>query len=79
MLQKRKNMISKIKFKNFKLFKDWQTLEIKPITILIGKNNTGKTAVLKLIPLLESSLSGRFDEAIILKILAFLLQNFLTS
>jgi len=67
MFQNAKDMISKIKFKNFKLFKDWQTLEIKPITILIGKNNTGKTAVLKLIPLLESSLSGRFDEAINLK------------
>ncbi|PDS26294.1 AAA family ATPase [Flavobacterium branchiophilum] len=41
-------MVSKIRFKNFKLFKNWQTLEIKPITILIGKNNSGKTAVLKL-------------------------------
>ena len=41
-------MVSIIRFKNFKLFRDWQTLEIKPITILIGKNNTGKTAVLKL-------------------------------
>jgi AAA15 family ATPase/GTPase len=60
-------MISKIKFKNFKIFKDWQELELKPITILIGKNNTGKSAVLKLLPLLESSLSGRFDEAVNLK------------
>ncbi len=41
-------MISKIKFKNFKLFKEKQTLEIKPITIVIGKNNTGKTAILHL-------------------------------
>jgi len=41
-------MVSKIRFKNFKLFKEWQELELKPITILIGKNNTGKTAVLKL-------------------------------
>jgi predicted ATPase len=41
-------MVSKIRFKNFKLFKNWQELEIKPITILIGKNNSGKTALLKL-------------------------------
>ncbi len=41
-------MITKIKFKNYKLFKQTQTLEIKPITILIGKNSSGKTAVLKL-------------------------------
>jgi predicted ATPase len=60
-------MVSTIKFKNFKLFKNWQTLEIKPITILIGKNNSGKSAILKLMPLLESSLSGRFDEAINIK------------
>jgi predicted ATPase len=51
-------MVSKIRFKNFKLFKEWQTLEIKPITILIGKNNTGKTAVLKLPILVHHILNG---------------------
>jgi predicted ATPase len=59
-----KKMVTKIRFKNFKLFKEWQELEIKPITILIGKNNTGKTAVLKLLPMLESCLSGKFEEPI---------------
>lgn len=57
-------MISKIKFKNFKLFKNWQTLEIKPITILIGKNNSGKTAVLKLPAMIGESLKGNINEAI---------------
>lgn len=47
-------MVEKIRFKNFKLFKNWQTLEIKPITILIGKNNSGKTALLKLPFLINS-------------------------
>ena len=51
-------MVSKIRFKNFKLFKDWQTLEIKPLTVLIGKNNTGKTAVLKLPILVNALLKG---------------------
>jgi predicted ATPase len=51
-------MVSKIRFKNFKLFKEWQELEIKPITILIGKNNTGKTAVLKLSVLVNYLLNG---------------------
>lgn len=64
MFQNAKDMISKIKFKNFKLFKDWQTLEIKPITILIGKNNTGKTAVLKLPTMLGESLKGKINEAL---------------
>lgn len=57
-------MVSKIKFKNFKLFKNWQELEIKPITILIGKNNTGKSAVLKLPTMISESLKGEIQEPI---------------
>jgi len=59
-------MINKIKFKNYKLFKRWQTLELKPITILIGKNSSGKSAVLKLLTLIENSLSGKFQEPLLL-------------
>ena len=57
-------MINKISFKNYKLFKEKQTLELKPITILIGKNNSGKSAVLKLPVMIAGSLSGDFDEAL---------------
>ncbi|MFK7796945.1 MAG: DUF3696 domain-containing protein [Aureispira sp.] len=49
-------MVSKIKFKNFKVFKEEQILDLRPITILIGKNNTGKSAVLKLPTLVEQAL-----------------------
>lgn len=59
-------MINKIKFKNYKIFKSLQTLELKPITILIGKNSSGKSAVLKLPILIESSLSGSFSEPLLL-------------
>lgn len=52
-------MINKISFKNYKLFKEKQTLEIKPITILIGKNNSGKSAVLKLPVLISNCLEGQ--------------------
>lgn len=55
-------MINKISFKNYKLFKEKQTLELKPITILIGKNNSGKSAVLKLPTLIAGSLSGGFSQ-----------------
>lgn len=54
-------MINKISFKNYKLFKEKQTLELKPITILIGKNNSGKSAVAKLPTLIAGSLSGKFS------------------
>ncbi|MGK0289661.1 MAG: putative ATPase [bacterium] len=59
-------MINKIKFKNYKLFKHQQTLELKPITVLIGKNSSGKSAVLKLPTLIENSLSGDFEEPLLL-------------
>ena len=55
-------MINKISFKNYKLFKEKQTLELKPITILIGKNNSGKSAVLKLPTMIAGSLSGEFSQ-----------------
>lgn len=55
-------MISTIKFKNYKIFKSWQTLKIKPMTVLIGKNSSGKSAILKLPTLIQGSLSGNFPE-----------------
>lgn len=55
-------MIHTIKFKNYKSFKDEQVLQIKPITILIGKNSAGKSAITKLPTLLSNSLQGNFSE-----------------
>lgn len=55
-------MINKIEFKNFKLFKNWQTLELKPMTIIIGKNNSGKSAITKLPTLISGSLNGKFKQ-----------------
>ena len=59
-------MINKIEFKNYKLFKSRQAIELKPLTILIGKNSSGKSAVLKLPTLIENSLSGDFQEPLLL-------------
>lgn len=41
-------MLTHIEFENYRIFKKRQVLDIKPITILFGKNNAGKSAVLKL-------------------------------
>lgn len=60
-------MINKISFKNYKLFKEKQTLELKPITILIGKNNSGKSAVLKLPTMISESLNADFNAPILLE------------
>lgn len=40
-------MLTKIGFKNYKLFKHYNELEIKPITILFGKNGSGKSSITK--------------------------------
>lgn len=55
-------MLKKISFKNYKSFKEWQEVELRPITVLIGKNNSGKSAVSKLLTVLSGSLSGTFEQ-----------------
>jgi len=57
-------MINKIYFKNYKSFKTKQCLEIKPLTIIIGKNSSGKSAVVKIPTLIEGSLSGDFQDPV---------------
>lgn len=57
-------MIDRIGFKNYKLFKNFQELELHPMTVLIGKNSSGKSAIAKLFTLIENSLSGSFKEAV---------------
>ena len=57
-------MLNKITFKNYKLFKEKQTLDLKPITIIIGKNNTGKSAILKLMTLIDGALNSKSNQPI---------------
>lgn len=51
-----------IAFENYKGFQERQRLELRPITLLIGKNSSGKSSIAKLMPLLSRSLSGKIDE-----------------
>lgn len=50
-------MIKKIVFQGYKGFKEINELELKPMTILIGKNSSGKSAIAKLPIILEEALS----------------------
>ena len=45
----------KIKIKNFRSFKDMDYIDIKPITILIGRNSSGKSSFLRTFPMLKQS------------------------
>ncbi|MEI6331297.1 MAG: DUF3696 domain-containing protein [Pseudanabaena sp. ELA645] len=55
-----------ISFENYKAFYEKQTIQLKPITILIGKNSSGKSSIAKLFTLLENSLSAEIDEPLLL-------------
>lgn len=55
-------MIKKIVFKNYKAFKEEQTLELRPVTLLVGKNSSGKTSVCNLVHMLSKALSSPQDE-----------------
>ena len=50
-------MINKILLENFRAFKKAE-IEIKPITLLVGPNNGGKTSILQSIRLIQQTLRG---------------------
>lgn len=61
-------MISKIEIKNYKAFGDEvNALKIRPVTLLIGKNSSGKTSLCKLLPMLENATSGNLDTPLLLR------------
>lgn len=56
----------KIKIKNFRSFKDMEYIDIKPITILIGRNSSGKSSFLRTFPMLKQSFEERTRSPILL-------------
>ena len=57
-------MIDIIRFKNYRIFRAEQELHLHPVTIVFGKNNTGKSAILKLPILIENILENEGKEII---------------
>lgn len=57
--------IKSLSFSNYKAFLHEQKIDVKPITILIGKNSSGKSSIAKLFTLLENSLSREIREPLI--------------
>ena len=51
-------MLSELKLTNFRLFDDEVTVRFKPITVLIGRNRSGKSTVVKFILMLQQSFIG---------------------
>jgi len=50
--------LKSISFSSYKRFAGSEKIELAPVTILVGKNSSGKSSVLKLLPMLETSFSG---------------------
>lgn len=45
-----------LRFKNYRCFEDTGDVEIRPITVLLGANSSGKSSFLKFFPLLKQSM-----------------------
>lgn len=57
--------LKELTFSQYKRFHGNETLEIKPVTILVGKNSSGKSSITKLIPIISKSMSGLLKNSII--------------
>lgn len=55
-----------IRIKNFRSFKDTESISIKPITILVGKNSSGKSSFLRTFPLFKQTFEERTSAPILL-------------
>lgn len=49
-------MIKELKLSNFRLFDDEVAVRFRPITVLIGRNNAGKSSIMKFLLMLQQSI-----------------------
>ncbi|RKH95288.1 AAA family ATPase [Corallococcus sp. AB038B] len=50
-----------IRFTGYRSFANKTTLELRPLTLIYGRNNAGKSALLRLLPILADSVSDRAE------------------
>lgn len=50
-------MLNELKLTNFRIFDDEVIIRFRPITVLIGRNSSGKSSIIKLILMLHQSMS----------------------
>lgn len=55
-----------ILFDSYKRFSSDEKIEIRPVTILVGKNSSGKSSITKLLPTLAKSFSNELKKSIML-------------
>lgn len=57
--------MEQIRIKNLRSLKDTGYIDIKPLTILVGKNSSGKSTLLRFFPLMKQTLSIKKNEPIL--------------
>lgn len=58
-------MLKQIQIKNLKSIKDSGAIDLKPLTVVIGKNSSGKSSFLRVFPLLKQSYVVNLSEPIL--------------
>ena len=59
-------MLKKIRFKNYKAFKTWQTIDLRnKFTVLVGPNSAGKSSIIKLLGLLKQSIGNNSNHPLL--------------
>ena len=54
-----------IRIRNLRSLTDTEDIQIKPLTILVGKNSSGKSTFLRFFPLMKQTLSTKKNEPIL--------------
>lgn len=58
-------MVDKIRIRNLRSLKDTGEVELKPLTLLVGKNSSGKSTFLRVFPLFKQTLETNTNEPIL--------------
>lgn len=58
-------MITEIQFQKYRIFSELQNLKFAPITVVFGKNNVGKSAILKLPLLIKNAFDCTTDDVVL--------------
>lgn len=59
-------MLQSLFIQNFKKFNHGQKIELKPLTIICGRNSSGKSTILQSLLLMKQSISARNDDSLAL-------------
>ncbi|WP_176542355.1 AAA family ATPase [Bacillus wiedmannii] len=57
--------MNKIRIKNLRSLRDTGEIDVKPLTVLVGKNSSGKSTFLRFFPLMKQTLETRTNEPIL--------------